>query len=255
MLQVKQVSVAFNQHKIIQNISFSLPYGHKLAILGPNGSGKTTLLRAIDHLIDYQGSIKLGGKEVREMKRAEIAGQIGLLKQMSTSYFPYTVKELVMQGRYRRLKGQFFGTVDRTDKEFVEKCLVATGFQDKQDRRIDSLSGGQLQRAFLAKTLAQDPKIILLDEPTNHLDIYYQLELLDYLNDWMADGEHAVIGVFHDINLALSFSKEMLFLKAGQIVNQGQFNQIVSGQFLEHVFNTDVLGYLRRNEKLWQTIK
>ncbi len=155
--------------------------GGDYCLLGPNGCGKTTLARAMAALIDYQGQIELDGRSIRKMKRREIAGRIAVMSQVTQIYFPFTVYETVMLGRYQHMSRRVLGNPAAEDREMVERCLESVRLSDLRDRQIDELSGGQRQRVFLAQTLAQDPEIILLDEPTNHLDVRHQLELIDYL--------------------------------------------------------------------------
>ena len=103
---------------------------------------------------------------------------------MSTVYFSFSVYETVMMGRYQKLRRGLFASPSKEDKRYVEQYLQATGLESLRDRQISELSGGQLQRVFLARTLAQEPEIILLDEPTNHLDLKHQTELVAYLKNW-----------------------------------------------------------------------
>ena len=121
-------------------------------------------------------------------------------------------------------------------------------------RPIDQLSGGQRQRVFLAQALAQDPDVILLDEPANHLDMRHQIDLVDSLHAWTADGSHSVIGVFHDIDLALRLSENMLFLKDGKLLAQGPFARAANRQFLQNVFGMDVVGYMQASRRKWDEV-
>ncbi|MDR1773905.1 MAG: ABC transporter ATP-binding protein [Clostridioides sp.] len=255
MLKIKNLSAGYGDFQVLRNISFQINKGENLSILGPNGCGKTTLLRSISNLVEFSGEVTLDDKSIKSMKRSEIASKIALMSQISTVYFPYTVFEIVMMGRYHKIKNSFFSSPSKTDKEFVEHCLEYTGLEDLRNRPINTLSGGQLQRVYLARTLAQDPQIILLDEPNNHMDIKHQIELLDYLRKFSEDKEHIIIGVFHDINLALSFTEKVMFLKDGDIRGFGNFKNIVSGEFLEGIYDLDVLSYMQKNDKIWNEIK
>ena len=137
----------------------------------------------------------------------------------------------------------------------VEKCLRSVRLENLRDRKIDELSGGQRQRVFLAQALAQNPRLILLDEPTNHLDIRHQVELIDYLHEWSSDGKHNVIGVFHDINLALRLTDNVVFMKDGQIVRSGLFDQVADAQFLNDVYETNITDYMTDSLEKWRKIK
>ena len=123
------------------------------------------------------------------------------------------------------------------------------------DRQIRQLSGGQQQRVFLAKLFVQDPEIILLDEPNNHLDIRYQQELIQQLNEWSAQEGKTLIGVFHDIRLALTLSEKIVFMKQGKVAAQGDFQTLASKEFLQTIFETDIVSYFQKQHKVWETIQ
>ena len=251
LLSISHVSASYGDCQVLHDISFDLPMGRSLCILGPNGCGKTTLLRAIASLIPFKGSITLGGVPLSSMKRLEIASRVAVMSQITKIYFSYSVYETVMLGRYQHIRRSLFGRPAAEDREYVEHCLKTTGLSDIRDKQIDELSGGQLQRVFLARTLAQEPQIILLDEPTNHLDLKHQVELVNYLKEWAKSDSHAIIGVFHDINLALRLSENMLFIKDGKIAGRGLFHEIVNDRFLQDVYGIDVVGYMNESFEKW----
>lgn len=120
---------------------------------------------------------------------------------------------------------------------------------------VTKLSGGQLRRVFLAGTLAQQPDIILLDEPTNHLDLKYQIELIEYLKKWSSEGSRAVVGVLHDVNLAMRLSDNLMVMKDGEIKAWGKTGEVVTDSLLENVYEIDVAGYMRESLKRWEVIK
>lgn len=255
LLNLKNVSAGYNGQKVLHDISFGFEHRQNYCILGPNGCGKTTLIRAIAGLIESTGEIELEGRSIRKMKRRDIAAQIAVMSQVTNIYFPFTVYDTVMLGRYQHMSGRMFSRPTAEDREMVEECLRCVRLEDLRDRRIDELSGGQRQRVFLAQTLAQNPSLILLDEPTNHLDIRHQVELIDYLHKWSADGEHAVIGVFHDINLALRLTDNVVFMKEGHIVGSGIFDQVADARFLSEVYETNIAAYMIDSLEKWRKIR
>ena len=255
MLKLENLRAGYNGTEVLHGISFHFEKGKNYCILGPNGCGKTTLVRAIAALIPSEGTLELEGRPIRQMKRREIAAKIAVMSQVTQTYFPFTVYDTVMLGRYQHMRGGVFSRPSAQDKKIVEECLRTVRLDKLRDRRIDELSGGQRQRVFLAQALAQDPEIILLDEPTNHLDVRHQVELMDYLRRWSADGQHAVIGVLHDINLALSLTDNTIFMKDGQIVGSGSFNDIATADFLRSVYETDIAGYMRKSFEKWREIE
>ena len=254
LLKLKDLRAGYNGQEVLHSISFGFETGKNYCLLGPNGCGKTTLIRAIAGLIESTGEIELLGRSIRTMSRRDIAAQIAVMSQVTGVYFPYTVYDTVMLGRYQHMRGRLFSRPGPEDREKVEECLRSVRLETLRDRRIDELSGGQRQRVFLAQALAQDPRLILLDEPTNHLDIRHQVELIDYLHKWSADGKHAVIGVFHDINLALRLTDHVVFMKEGHIAGSGIFDRVADAAFLKEVYETDIAAYMTDSLEKWRNI-
>ena len=251
MLEVKRLSAGYGEGDVIHEISFTVDYGENLCILGENGCGKTTLLRAIAGLIPASGEALLDGSNLIGMKRGEIAARVAVLSQSAGAYFDYTVEETVMLGRYQHMRGRLLGGADEEDKAAVEEALEATGLSKLRRRSIMGLSGGQLQRVFLARTLAQQPKIIFLDEPTNHLDLRHQLGLIEYLKSWSKAGERAVVGVLHDINLARRLTDRALLMKEGRTLYLGSLAE-AGPALLEEAYGVDVAGYMLDSLKKWE---
>ena len=252
MLTLNNVSAGYGGMDVVQNISMDVK--SSLSIIGPNGCGKTTLLKAIAGILPHKGDIRIYGKSSRKMKRREMALKIGILSQTSGIYFSYSVFDTVMMGRYPHLKDKFLGLPSEKDKAFVMRCLDAVNLAGEKDREITRLSGGQLQRVFLARTLAQEPEIILLDEPTNHLDLKYQIELIEYLKKWAAENSRAVVGVLHDINLAMQLSENIMVMKNGAVRACGKTREVITDSLLEEVYEINVAQYMRESLKRWEDI-
>ena len=210
-----------------------------LVFFGAPGSGKTTLLRTIAGLIDYEGSITVDGEEVKKMPYKERAKKISLLSQMNSAYFSYSVYETVKMGRYRFQKG-FFDTYKDEDIKFIEECMKRADILDIKDERIGELSGGQLQRVYLAQLFAQDSEYIFLDEPTNHLDLKYRVKLEKELQEKKV----STLCVYHDIRAALDMADNIILIKNGEIVKQGKTCDIKKSEALNLTFDMDVLSYL-----------
>jgi iron complex transport system ATP-binding protein len=243
---------------VLHDLSLSLEEGVPVTLLGPNGCGKTTFLRTLIGLLPYQGHVKIFGRELSKMKRKEIALNMAMMSQLSDQYFSYSIRETVEMGRFVR------GVRTGHDREVVDRCLEMTGLKDMENREIRRLSGGQLQRVYLARTLAQETPLILLDEPTNHLDLRYQAELMEYLLAWskgstvLPDGrvcKNTLIGVFHDIGLAAQVSEYMVFLKKGRILAAGPKADTLSSRILEETYEMDVASYMRSQKKIWDEIQ
>ena len=252
MLSLKKVSAGYDGVDVVRNVTLNVKGGENLCIIGPNGCGKSTLLKAIAGLIDSKGCIEIDGTNINKMKRKEIAAKVAMMSQVSNLFFSFSVFETVMLGRYAHMKSGIFATPSKSDREYVERCLESVGMQDQRDKQISTLSGGQLQRVFLARTLAQQPKIILLDEPTNHLDLKYQAQLIKYLQQWSQEDDHIVVGVLHDMNLAMQLANKVLLLNNGNQIAYGTVRETISGEMLKKTFDMDVVGYMLNSLKKWE---
>ena len=254
MIKAKNLSAGYSNHTVLDNLSFSINDGGVLGILGPNGSGKTTLLKVLAGILPYTGNVSLNDNELKTMKRRDISRHIAMMPQFSSLYFSYSVFDTVMLGRYVH-RGNTLNDLIRTnskeDKEIVEKALETTGLKDLAKAGLKTLSGGQLQRVYLARTIAQGAPIILLDEPTNHLDLKFHIELMEYLSRWskettkVGETEHknTVITVFHDIGAASMSSDNIILLKHGTIIKKGPTSETLTKNLLENIYETDVVAY------------
>lgn len=193
MLDVDRLSVRYGTKQIVDALSFSVSEGQWLMIAGPNGAGKSTALAAITQGTPYTGRVLFEGQNVRSMKPALRARAIGVLAQNHFVGYGFTVEEVVRLGRFA-YAGGVFGRSREDDAGHVEQALTLTGLQDKRRQSVLTLSGGELQRTFLAQVLAQDPKLLLLDEPTNHLDMH----AVEWLEGYIEKFRGTVLTISHD---------------------------------------------------------
>lgn len=251
MIEIKGLSAGYQGKDVIFDLSFAAK--ENICILGENGCGKTTLLRALAGLIQTKGSVAVMGEPLQNMKRREVAAKIALLSQFSQTGFAYSVEETVMLGRYRCIKDRgFFGAMTQLDREAVNRALAAADLLHLRKSSIAKLSGGQMQRVFLARTLAQEPAVILLDEPTNHLDMKHQMDLISYLKDWSKPGERMVIGAMHDINLAMRLADRGLLMKDGRFLADGSWRELLMPDLLMQAYGMDVMGMMLESLQRWE---
>ena len=251
MLEVKNLYCGYNGEYIIKDVSFTVDRGENICIVGPNGCGKSTLLKAISNLIPFKGSVLLDGNDTKSLKRKDLAIKIALMTQSSNILFPYSIYDTVALGRYAHLNG-VFSRLNKKDEERINNSLDKVGLLDIKDKLISELSGGQLQRVFLARAFAQDPDVILLDEPTNHLDLRYQIEMLDYLKVWAKENNKIVVAVLHDLNLVQNFGDKVLMLKDGVIKNNGNTREVLNGSDLEEVYGIDIKAFMIKTLEKWK---
>ena len=250
MLEVKDLFAGYNGKDVIRNISFAAHSGESLCVLGPNGCGKSTLLKSIARVIDYRGVVSMNGENISAMPRRELAKKIALLNQSASVYFPYTVYETVSMGRYAYSQG-FLKNLSAADREIIKNILIKLDIWDIRERMIDELSGGTLQRVFLARTLAQTPDLILLDEPANHLDLKHQIELLNFLKAWVRENNKTLLSVFHDLNLARLFSDTAVVLDNGAIAAGGKIDEVLNSGILSGVYGIDIRAFMQESLEKW----
>lgn len=251
MLEISNVSCGYDKIDVVKNVSFKVNRGQNICIVGPNGCGKSTLLKAIANLINYKGEILLDSKKISKLSRKELATKIAIMTQASHIHFPYTVYETVALGRYAHLKG-VFATISDNDRSIILKCIENVGLLDLKDKLISELSGGQIQRVFLARAFAQNPEVILLDEPTNHLDLRCQIEILDYLTKWANENNKIVVAVLHDLNLVQSFGDSVLMLKDGEVFGDGSTRNVFEEEKLENVYGVNIKSFMLRVLRKWE---
>jgi len=251
MLEVRNLSAGYGGADVIRNINFKAGRGESLCILGPNGSGKSTLLKSIARIIDYRGCVLMSGEDTCAMTRKELAKKTALLSQSAQVFFPYTVYETVSMGRYAYSQG-FLKNLSAEDRAVIENILKKLDIWDNKDRMIDELSGGELQRVFLARTLAQSPDLILLDEPSNHLDLKHQIELLKYLKAWVKESDKTLISVFHDLNLARLFGDTAVVLNNGTLAANGKIEEVLNSGILSEVYGIDIRGFMQESLEKWK---
>lgn len=250
MLTARHVCVRYGQKTVVSDVSLSLTAGQWLMLAGPNGAGKSTLIAALAQGAAYTGEIELDGQSLRAMKPAQRARRIGVLTQQHAVGYDYTVEEIVSLGRYAHSRG-FFDRADDAGEARVEAALRATGMDGLRSQSLLALSGGEVQRAFLAQVFAQDPQILILDEPANHLDLLYQKHIFTLIGDWLKAPGRAVISVVHDLSLARRYGTHALLMDGGRCAAQGTVDEAFTPESLRRVYGMDVHGWMREMLGQW----
>ena len=250
MLQGNNLTVQYGAQTAVNRVSFSLRPGQWLMLAGPNGAGKSTLIRAVAQTIPYTGRITLDGRDLRSLRPMERARQIAVLSQHNSAQYGYTVEEIVQLGRYAHRKG-FLSSKPEGEDQRVDSALALTGLTEYRHRSVLTLSGGELQRVFLAQVFAQDPKVLLLDEPANHLDLPYQQHIFSLLSDWLWEPGRAILSVVHDLSLAKKYGTHALLMHRGNSVAYGETNAVLTPSNLQSVYGMDVSAWMKDLLSRW----
>jgi iron complex transport system ATP-binding protein len=209
-----------------------------VSLIGPNGCGKSTLLKLICRLIyPMSGRIKYSGIDISEIPLKEYAKLVAYVPQNNYSIFPFTLYEIVMMGRTPYLGTLGFET--KEDKQIVMEALDSMGIADLKSKCINEVSGGEAQRAFIARAIVQKPKLILLDEPNAHLDIEHQISIFELLNQLSINRELTILSVSHDLNLIGLYSQKIAFMDNGKITIQGRKKDVLTENNIRKVFNVE----------------
>ncbi len=252
MLEVQELSVAYGPRTVVNRVSFSAQEGQWLMIVGPNGAGKSTILNAITQGAAYTGRVLLHGQDIRRQKPIFRAREIGVLAQNHHVGYDFSVEEIVSLGRYAHAPSPLPPRREE-DHAAVEEALRLTGLEGLRHQSALTLSGGELQRAFLAQVFAQDPHLLLLDEPTNHLDLVYQKQVFALIRDWLKQPGRAVVSVVHDLSLARAFGTHALLMDKGRGIACGPAVEVLSSQLLDPVYEMDVRGWMQTMLRQWNT--
>lgn len=234
-ISVRALIVAYGATTALDGVDLGIAKGKITVLAGPNGCGKSTLLRAIRRLHQPKsGDIRLGDVPISGLKEKELARHIGLLAQNPSAPDDMSVEELVRLGRYPHQT--MLQPWSAADGEAIQAAMFGTGVSHLADRRLGSLSGGQLQRVWIAMVLAQETDVICLDEPVNHLDMAHQIDCLDLVTRLNREHGRTVVLVLHDLNLAARYADRLVFMKAGGLVAEGEPDALMSEALIEDVF-------------------
>ena len=234
------VTLAYRGFAPIEGLSASIAHGRFTALIGPSGCGKSTLLAGIAGLLRPQrGVIKLDGVDVYALPKGELDKRLALLPQKPSALHELTVRDLVERGRapYRK----WYQPWSDADEQRVNEAMREAGVGDMGGRTLQELSGGQHQRAWIAKTLAQQTDVILVDEPTTFLSVTSQLDVLNLLDRLKHEQGRTIVAVLHDLNHAAHFADDIIAMRDGRVVASGTKRDIMQPDRLREVFEVDVM--------------
>ena len=226
-ININNISFAYDKRVIFNDLSVAFPQGGFCSILGPNGSGKTTLLKCVVGLLQPGGgTITLNGRALPEYKKTELAREIAYVPQYQDIVFDISVFDYVMLGRNPY---QTPWEMQRPeDKEVVEEMLQRCKVWNYRDSLMQALSGGERQRVMVARAMAQQTGIMLLDEPLANIDITHKFEIMDILQELNEEQGVSILIILHDLPIAKAYSKQILLLKEGNVLQYGDRNAVLT---------------------------
>jgi ferric hydroxamate transport system ATP-binding protein len=243
-LAADDLILGYRRSTVVHGVSVHLQPAAVTALIGPNGSGKSTVLRSLARLHRPQaGRVRIsaaghGLEDVAPLSAREFAQRVTLLSQARPHPSGIEVREVVAFGRHPHRRR--FAPLAAEDRSAIDRALELTGVTAMADRAVDELSGGELQRVWLATCLAQDTAIVLLDEPTNHLDLRYQVETLSLIRQ-LADAHGTALGVvLHDLNHAAAVADQVILLHEGRVWAAGVPSDVLTARHLSDVYGLPI---------------
>jgi iron complex transport system ATP-binding protein len=235
-IETDALTVTRLSRPVLRGVSLRIGDGEVVSVIGPNGAGKSTLMAALLGLLPAcEGVVRLDGVPIARLPRRQIARRIAYVPQMHDGYLGFTVREVIEAGRYAHLEP--LDPLSEADREQVASAAAATGVEDLLGRAVDTLSGGERQKVWIAAALAQATPTLFLDEPTNALDPAHQVELIRIMRCY-ANGGRTLLVISHDLNLPLALGGRVLALCAGTIAFDEPVEALLNTDRLEQLFGT-----------------
>lgn len=239
-MEVRDLSFQYGNQAVLQSVSARIKRGKITTIMGVNGCGKSTLFYLMTkNLRPLSGGVYLDGTNIQRIRLRDFSKRVAIVHQYNTAPNDTAVKTLVAYGRtpyapfYRRSHSD-------EDEEVIDWAMRVTNVYQHRDRPISLLSGGQRQRVWIAMALAQKTEILLLDEPTTYLDIRYQLQILNLIRSLNRDLGMTIVMVIHDLNQAIHYSDQVIALKEGGVIVQGDISQALDSATLQEIFGVNL---------------
>ncbi|PJG85496.1 ATP-binding cassette domain-containing protein [Conservatibacter flavescens] len=239
MFQLKQVSFSLPHRMLLHPVDLAFEQGKVYGLIGHNGSGKSTLIKLMARQQPLSsGDILVNNTPIQQWSSREFAKQVAYLPQHLPTSTQLTSRELIAMGRYAW--NGLFGRQTETDKQVIEQAMSLTDTFKFADQLVDTLSGGERSRIWLAMLLAQQSQFLLLDEPLAALDIAHQVEVMQLIHQLSRELGLGVVIVIHDINLASYFCDHLIALHSGKLLAQGNAAQIVNTSSLQSIYGIEL---------------
>ena len=248
LLEIRNLNKYYDDgYHAVKNVSFSIPSGKLVGLIGHNGCGKTTMMRCINRMHEFQsGDILIDGESVKDKSVSEIAKRVSNVPAELRNSFGLTVYETVMLGRYPYLKNMWWETAE--DETIVMDTMKKFGVYHLMDKQLNMLSSGEMQRVLIAKAYVQEPRLMLVDEPTSHLDMKYKLNVMEYLRA-MVKKDMSILVAEHDISLMARYCDLCVIMKRGELVAFGDPKKIITEELIEDVYEvSSSVGFDRDGE-------
>ena len=249
IINIEKLNYSYGKKEVLKELSLNIDENKLTGIIGPNGCGKSTLAKNIIKYINGKfESFKIMDTDIRELSHKKIAQLISYIPQKSTIISNISVFDYVLLGRFPLLKNSWDNYSEK-DYEIVENNISLLNIEELRDRNVETLSGGELQKALLARALAQEAKILLLDEPTSALDLNNAVEFMKILKNISIKKEMSVIIIIHDLNLASLFCDSLIILKDGKFIEKGSPKEVINEKNIKSIYNLDCKVCYNENDK------
>lgn len=229
-LTLHDVAVDLLDRRVVDDVSLNVPSGSWVTVVGPNGAGKSTLLRAVAGAVEYDGTIAVDDVSFRDMRSRQRARTVAVVPQEPTRPDGMTVVDYVLLGRTPYVP--YLGVESAHDLAVVRDLLHTLELHDLASRHVTSLSGGEFQRAVLARALAQEAPVLLLDEPTSSLDLGHVQQVLDLVDHLRVERELTVISALHDLTIAGQFAERIVMIVDGRLVAEGTPHDVLTEELI-----------------------
>jgi iron complex transport system ATP-binding protein len=235
-LVIENLCKDYDAKRVLEAVSFSLSDREILALVGPNGSGKSTIIKTIASVHrPSEGSISIDRKNITAIDPVDLAKRIGYVPQHFTFTLYSTVYETVLLGRRQHIKW----AVSEEELSRVQQALDALEMGDMAGKYMDQLSGGERQKVFIARALAQDPEVFVFDEPTSALDIRFQIEVMETMREITRERGAGMIIAVHDLNLAYRYADTVVVLNHGRVVGYGKPQDVLTPACINRVYGVE----------------